>query len=108
MSTFTLSQDVDHHGVPHTNTLDHARGGMASDLCMMGDVLPRGDAPPPPTQVNSHHDTLHLIPATTRVHTLGWNPVQPLKNRHRSLLSLRISSRLFSFSQPFLDECIIH
>ena len=75
MSTFTLSQDVDHHGVPHTNTLDHARGGMASDLCMMGDVLPRGDAPPPPTQDNSHHDTFHLIAATTRVHTMGWNPV---------------------------------
>ena len=68
----SLSQEVGHHGVPHTRTPDHAQGGMVSDLCMMGDVHPGGGSPPPaPTKVNSLHGTLDLIPAATRVHTMG-------------------------------------
>ena len=43
----SLSQEVGHHGVPHTRTPDHAQGGMVSDLCMMGDVHPGGGSPPP-------------------------------------------------------------
>ena len=68
----SLSQEVGHHGVPHTRTPDHAQGGMVSDLCMMGDVHPGGDSPPPaPTKVNIFHGTLDLIPAATRVHATG-------------------------------------
>ena len=38
----------------------------------MGDVHPGGGSPPPaPTKVNSLHGTLDLIPAATRVHTMG-------------------------------------
>ena len=73
MISFALSQAVHHHGVPHTRTLDHAQGGMASDLCMMGGVHPGGVSPPTPTQVNSHHGTIDLIPATTSVHTRRWS-----------------------------------
>ena len=90
----SLSQEVGHHGVPHTRTPDHAQGGMVSDLCMMGDVHPGGGSPPPaPTKVNSLHGTLDLIPAATRVHTTGGTMCATTEK----LPSIRISSRLFSF-----------
>ena len=97
----SLFQDVDHHGVPHTKThlTMHAQGGIASDLCMLGDVHHGhgGDSPPPPTKVNSHHGTLHPMAATTRVHTMGGSLCTTTEE-----LPLIVSSSLVFFSLVFL------
>ena len=75
---------------------------------MMGDVHPGGGSPPPaPTKVNSLHGTLDLIPAATRVHTMG-GTMCATTEKLPSIASF--SSDFFSvvfLSLPLLQECII-